>query len=136
MEIECFLLCQSAKNDKGEITLSGLFDTLIVNGLPGALSCGTVFLRVRWFPSDAGKKIFQFAFLDPSGNEVSQKQSFVVEAPPHVSLHGIASHYFTHLENAPIKSLGEHSIRFEIDGVMAKTLPLLLLPGGGEPKMN
>ncbi|MFZ0827905.1 MAG: hypothetical protein WAO02_10830 [Verrucomicrobiia bacterium] len=126
MQIEIFALCQSARFDGTNLSLSGMFDTLGAKTFPATVSC-SVLTKIRFELGEEGEHKLEIflvnAYMRPVlfGGQLSKFEQLVqIQIPNNRS-----SSHFHIWENqeTPIEKAGDYFFELKIDGLTKGRIP-------------
>ena len=133
MQLEAFLLCDSAANHGGMLSILGVFDTLSATSEPIVHRRAAITLRIRFDRSEEGKHTFSLILIDADGRPAGPRtdgEAHIIMPPDCDSL---ASNLTIDLIPLVIPRFGAYRLDLILDGELKAGLPLFVrqvaLPG-------
>lgn len=128
MDIEFFTICHSAMDDRGNLSILGIFDRIHVAKFPIHFPKWNLALRFRYRRTEIGKHKIVINIIDLDGRDL---------VPPlngELDLKAIPQGYDTgtvnlimEMHNIPINSSGRYSIDLSLDGRQERSIPLCVV---------
>jgi len=124
MEIEAFLLCHSAVDREGRLSVLEAFDTLLASEMPVVHPACSVALRLRFEKVEEGNHPVRICIIDRDGKEIGPK--IMGDLSVHVGHHmdSVAINLVTNMQKLLFESYGQYRIDLAIDGQIRASLPL------------
>ena|ERR1700690_1903486 len=129
MQIEIFALCQSAKFDGTNLSISGIFDTIGVKAFPVKMSW-SVPVKIRFELGEEGERKLEIilvnAYMRPAavdGKIARFEQTIQIQMPNNRS----SSHFhiWDH-QGFPIEKAGDYFFELNVDGQTGGRIPLYI----------
>lgn len=130
MQLELMTLCDRVQNQAGRLTLHGLFEALHLPRVPAALPTCGLFVRLRYWPPEAGSHRLSFYFVNADGQPLDTAPALEHVFPPVTERPHAAISIPISLAGLRVPAYGEYSVHFEVDGDELGVLPFFVLPPG------
>ena len=126
MNIEAFLLCDAATDERGKLNVLGAFDTIFSKQMPAIHPACSVALRIRFEKVEEGEHRVRLQIIDLDGKPVSPKLegNITVRVPDNVD--SSAVNLILNIQGQKFENYGKFNIHLAIDGVKESSLPLLV----------
>jgi hypothetical protein len=126
MNVEVFVLCDSANELKGKLSINGVFEGYNSSKFPYICPAFTVAIRLRYTHLEVGKHKLKILILDEDGKEVVSPITcdFSIKMPGNISTG--TGNFLPTLKGILFPKQGEYSVHLEIDGEEKGSLPLYI----------
>jgi hypothetical protein len=126
MNIEAFLLCDAATDERGKLNVLGAFDTIFSKQMPAIHPACTVALRIRFEKVEEGEHRVRLQIIDLDGKPVSPKLegNITVRVPDNVDSSVV--NLILNIQGQKFENYGKFNIQLAIDGAKESSLPLLV----------
>ena len=126
MNIEAFLLCDYATEDRGgKLNVLGAFHTLYASEMPCVHPACAVVGRIRFTRIEEGKHKIRINIIDQDGQSIGPKK---LEGEIMVRLAEDADsavvNFVLHFQRLKLQNYGQYRVDLAIDGRQEATLPL------------
>jgi len=124
MEIEEFLLCDSAVDHEGRLSVSKAFDTLLARKMPVVHPAAAIALHVRFGKAEEGNHPIRICIIDQDGKEIGPKMMGDLSVHVGHNMDSVAVNLVANLQKLLFQRYGQYRIDLAIDGQIKAHLPL------------
>jgi hypothetical protein len=133
MDVEAFLLCDAATEQRGKLNVLGAFDTIFAKKVPTVHPACAVAARLRFSKVEQGEHAVRISVIDEDGKEVVPKLEgkVSVRVGP-ASLGGgdeansAVINLILNFQRLKLPEYGEYRVDFAVDGEQKASLPLFV----------
>jgi hypothetical protein len=126
MKLDLALLADAATVDgSGKLNILGIFDHIAAQEFPARHERMCLVLRFIAAGAEAGTREVQVAVRDPEGDEMARMTGSIGLAPVR-GAEGVKIPQVLHMDGFVFPQPGVYSVEVEIDGAVARRLPLRL----------
>jgi hypothetical protein len=124
MNIEAFLLCDAATDERGKLNVLGAFDTIFSKQMPAIHPACAVALRIRFGKVEEGAHRVRLQIIDLDGKPVSPKLegNITVRVPDNAD--STVANLILNIQGQKFEKYGKFIIDLAIDGTKEASLPL------------
>ncbi len=127
MDIEAFLLCDSATDQFGKLNILGAFDAIAAPKLPVVHPQFSVALRIRFRKSESANHPFRINLVDADGKPVVNRPfdgnvSVEIREPDEFAVVNL----IVNLRDIKFEKFGRYSVDLTMDGKQRGSLPLFV----------
>lgn len=126
MNIEAFLLCNCATNERGKLNVLGAFDTLYAEKLPIIVPAVSIALRIRFSPVEQGTHNARIKVIDEDGRDAGADMTATAEVKMREGQDSSISNLILYIQRFKLEKYGRYRIDLAIDGRQVATLPLFV----------
>jgi hypothetical protein len=126
MDIEAFLLCKCATDERGKLNVLGAFDTVTANKLPIVLPAVSVALRIRFSSIEEGTHQARIKVIDEDGKDAGADVTAKANVRMQQDRDSSVSNLILYLQRFKLEKFGRYRIDLAIDGHQEATLPLFV----------
>lgn len=124
MEIESFLLCDCATDQKGKLTVLGAFDTIWSNKMPALHPACTFVARIRFSKIEQGEHKIRINVIDEDGRAAGPDLKHNLSIKLEEGSHSVVRNLILNIQGMSFEKFGEYRIDLAIDGRQEASLPL------------
>ncbi len=126
MDIEAFLLCKCATNERGKLNVLGAFDTITARKLPVILPAVSVALRIRFSSVEEGTHQARIKVIDEDGRNAGADVTATANVEMQEGKDSSVSNLILYIQRFKLEKYGRYRIDLAIDGHQEATLPLFV----------
>jgi len=126
MDIEAFLLCKCATDERGKLSVLGAFDTITAKKLPIVLPAISVALRIRFSSVEEGEHHARIKVIDEDGRNAGADVTATANVQMPQGQDSSVSNLILYLQRFKLERFGRYRIDLAIDGHQEATLPLFV----------
>jgi hypothetical protein len=127
MNIEAFLLCDCATDQRGKLNVLGAFDTLFFKEVPGVFQACSIAARVRFEKIETGDHEIRLSIIDADGKHIVPPLGGKASVRIGEDTDSVAVNFVLNLRDIKFESFGMHRVDFAIDGQLQKSLPIRVI---------
>jgi hypothetical protein len=124
MNVEAFLLCDCATDQRGKLNILGAFDVLYARQTPVRHPACAVAARVRFSRIEQGEHTIRINVIDEDGNPAGPKLEDTISINVPENENSWTRNIILNIHGLPLNKFGEYRIDFAIDGRQEASLPL------------
>ena len=128
MNIEAFLLCDSAKEKDGRLSVIDTLDTIYSAKTPVIYPGCTVAIRIRFDWGEEGKHSMEINCIDQDGKAIAPKISGDMDVKISRKLLSAAFNFILNFRKMKFDGYGDYRIDLLIDGELVASQPLYVRP--------
>jgi hypothetical protein len=114
MNIESFLLCDAATDQRGKLNVLGAFDNIFAKA------------RIRFSKIEAGDHGVRIFIIDADGNSIGPKLEGNISVRIGDNAPAVAVNLILNIQNLEFKEYGQYQIDLAVDGNVQASLPLTI----------
>jgi len=126
MDVEAFLLCDAATEQRGKLNVLGAFDTVFSREVPVVHPACAVAARVRFSKIEQGEHSVRIGVIDQDGKEVVPKLEGKVSVRVGDEAGSAAINLVLNFQRIKLPDYGEYRIDLIVDGEQKASLPLFV----------
>ena len=126
MEIEAFLLCDAATDQRGKLNVLGAFDSIYARQLPAVHPACAVVARIRFERSESGEHPVKLIIIDEDGNSIGPKLEGNVNVNVGENVESMAVNLILNMHRMKLEKYGRYRIDLTINDLHAAELPFNL----------
>jgi hypothetical protein len=126
MDIEAFLLCKCATDERGKLNVLGAFDTITSSKLPIILPAVSVALRIRFSSIEEGEHHARIKLIDEDGRDAGADVTAKANVQMRQDRDSSVSNLILYLQRLKLEKYGRYRIDLAVDGHQEATLPLFV----------
>lgn len=134
MEVEAFLLCDAATDQRGKLNILGAFDSIYARQLPAIHPQCAVAARIRFDRSESGEHEVKLLIIDEDGNSIGPKLEGKV-AVNVVEVDFMAVNLILYIHRMKLEKYGRYRIDLSINERHVAELPFNLRQVPEQPGM-
>jgi len=126
MDVEAFLLCDAATEQRGKLNVLGAFDTVFAKEIPVVHPACAVAARLRFSKIEQGEHTVRICVIDQDGCEVVPKLDGKVSVRVGDETGSAAINLILNFQRIKLPDYGEYRIDLIVDGEQKASLPLFI----------
>ena len=126
MNIEAFLLCDAATDQRGKLNILGAFDTIWARKLPYIHPACAIALRIRFEISEEGNHPVKILVIDEDGKPAGPNLKGSVNVKVSENRNSMVTNLVLNIHGLKLEKYGQYRIDLTIDNQTIKDLPLTL----------
>ncbi|MEN8128340.1 MAG: hypothetical protein ABFR90_11140 [Planctomycetota bacterium] len=134
MNIESFLLCDAATDQRGKLNLLGAFDNIFAKELPVRHRACSIAARMRFSKVEAGDHSVRIFIIDADGNSIGPKLEGNIAVRIGDNASTAVVNLILNMQNLEFKQYGQYQIDLAVDGNVQASLPLYIRPVPQQPE--
>jgi len=123
MNIEAFLLCDCATDQRGKLNVLGAFDSIYAKKTPIVHPACTVATRIRFDRIEEGEHKVSIAVIDQDGKPIVPKLNGNISVRARPDGGSSVVNLILNLQRLKFENYGEYRIDLAIDGKVEGSLP-------------
>lgn len=128
MNIEAFLLCDAATDQRGKLNVLGAFDSIFAKETPTRQRGCSIAARIRFSKIEAGDHTVKIFIIDADGASIGPKLEGNISVRIGDNASAAAVNLILNMQNLEFKQYGQYQIDLAIDGSVQASLPLHIRP--------
>jgi len=124
MNIEAFLLCDCATDQRGKLNVLGAFDTLFFKEVPGVFQACSIAARVRFEKIETGDHEIRLSIIDTDGKHVVPPLGGKASVRIGEDSDSVVVNFVFNMRDIKFEKFGMHRVDFAMDGQLQKSLPI------------
>jgi len=128
MNIESFLLCDAATDQRGKLNVLGAFDNLFAKETPVRHRACSIAARIRFSKIESGDHAVRIFIIDADGNSIGPKLEGNIAVRIGDNTPAVAVNLILNVQNLEFKQYGQYQIDLAVDGTVRASLPLAIRP--------
>jgi len=124
MNIEAFLLCDAATDERGKLNVLGAFDTIFSKQMPAIHPACAVALRIRFEKVEEGEHGVRLQIIDLDGKPISPKLEGNINVRVPDNVDSSAVNLILNIQGQKFEKFGKFNIYLAIDSTKEASLPL------------
>ncbi len=128
MNVESFLLCDAATDQRGKLNVLGAFDNLFAKEVPVRHRACSIAARIRFSKIEAGDHTVRIFIIDADGNSIGPKLEGKISVRIGDNTPAVAVNLILNVQNLEFKEYGQYQIDLAVDGTVQASLPLAIHP--------
>ena len=128
MNIESFLLCDAATDQRGKLNVLGAFDNLFAKELPVRHRACSIATRIRFSKIEAGEHTVRIFIIDADGNSIGPKLEGKIAVRIGENTSTAVVNLILNIQNLEFAQYGQYQIDLAVDGNIQASLPLYIRP--------
>jgi hypothetical protein len=124
MNVEAFLLCDCATDQRGKLNILGAFDTLFFKELPGVFRACSIAARVRFDRIESGEHKIRLCIIDADGKRIVPPLEGKLNIGIGPDADSVAANFILGMRDLKFERFGLYRIDLAIDGQLQKSLPI------------
>ncbi len=126
MDVEAFLLCDAATEQRGKLNVLGAFDTVFAKEIPVVHPACAVAARLRFSKIEQGEHAVRICVIDQDGKEVVPKLDGKVSVRVGDEAGSAAINLILNFQRIKLPDYGEYRIDLIVDSEQKASLPLFI----------
>ena len=123
MNIEAFLLCDCATDQRGKLNVLGAFDSIYARKIPTVHPACTVATRIRFERIEEGDHKVSIAVIDQDGKAIVPRLNGNISVRARPDGGSSVVNLILNLQRLKFENYGEYRIDLAIDGKVEASLP-------------
>ena len=123
MNIEAFLLCDCATDQRGKLNVLGAFDSIYAKKTPIVHPACTVATRIRFDRIEEGEHKVSIAVIDEDGKPIVPRLNANISVKARPDAGSTVVNLILNLQRLKFENYGEYRIDLAIDGKVEGSLP-------------
>jgi hypothetical protein len=128
MNIESFLLCDAATDQRGKLNVLGAFDNIFAKEFPVRHRACSIAARIRFSKVEAGDHAVRIFIIDADGNSIGPKLEGNIAVRIGDNVSTAVVNLILNIQNLEFKQHGQYQIDLAVDGNVQASLPLYIRP--------
>ena len=128
MNIESFLLCDAATDQRGKLNVLGAFDNLFAKETPVRHRACSIAARIRFSKIEGGDHAVRIFIIDADGNSIGPKLEGNIAVRIGDNTPAAVVNLILNVQNLEFKEYGQYQIDLAVDGTVQASLPLAIHP--------
>jgi hypothetical protein len=128
MDIEAFLICDSATDQFGKLNVLGAFDAIAAQAVPVIHPQFSVALRIRFKKSESANHPFRINLINEDGKPVMRPLDGNVNVQIREAEEFAVINVIVNLRDTRFETFGRYSVDLTMDGKPRGSLPLFVKP--------
>ena len=124
MNIEAFLLCDAATDQRGKLNVLGAFDNIFVKQIPMQYPACAVAARIRFEKVEEGDHSIRIYIIDEDGASIGPKLNGGISVKVPDNAGTAVANLILNMHGLEFKKLGNHRIDLAVDGNIQASVPL------------
>jgi hypothetical protein len=124
MDIEAFLLCDAATDQRGKLNVLGAFDTIWTKKVPAIHPACAVVARIRFEKIEDGSHSIKIQIIDQDGRDIGPKLEGNISVKTAPNLDSSVANLILNIQRLEFKQYEQYRIDLAIDGDIEASLPL------------
>lgn len=126
MEVEAFLLCDAATDQRGKLNVLGAFDSVYAKQLPVVHPQCAIAARIRFDRSESGEHPVKLQIIDEDGNAIGPKLEGQVGVRANDEVDFVAVNLILNIHRMKLESFGRYRIDLYVNEDHIAGLPFNL----------
>ncbi len=126
MDVEAFLLCDAATDQRGKLNVLGAFDIVFAKQVPTVHPACAVAVRIRFSKIEQGEHAVRISIIDQDGKEVVPKLDGKVSVRVGDEVGSAVVNLVLNFQRLKLPEYGEYRIDLAVDGRQEASLPLFV----------
>jgi hypothetical protein len=126
MDVEAFLLCDAATEQRGKLNVLGAFDTIFAKKVPAVHPACAVAARLRFSKVEQGEHAVRICVIDQDGKEVVPKLDGKVSVRVGDEVGSAVINLILNFQRLKLPEYGEYRVDLAVDGEQKASLPLFV----------
>ena len=123
MNIEAFLLCDCATDQRGKLNVLGAFDSIYAKKTPIVHPACTVATRIRFERIEEGEHNVSINVIDEDGRAIVPRLDGIISVRAREDVGSSVVNLILNLQRLKFENYGEYRIDLAIDGKVEGSLP-------------
>ena len=123
MNIEAFLLCDCATDQRGKLKVLGAFDSIYARKMPTVHPACTVAARIRFEKIEQGEHKVRIDVIDQDGRPIVPRLNGNISVRARDDVGSSVVNLILNLQRSKFENYGEYRIDLAIDGKVEGSLP-------------
>jgi hypothetical protein len=133
MNVEAFLLCDAATDQRGKLNVLGAFDNIFAQKMPLHYPACALAARLRFDKAEEGEHTISIHIMDQEGTSIGPKLNGKISVRvPDPSGTSVAN-LILNIQRLEFKNYGKYWIDLDVDGTILASLPLGVNPAPPRP---
>ena len=124
MNVEAFLLCDCATDQRGKLNILGAFDTVFTRKMPAVHPACAVAVRLRFSKIEEGQHKIKINMIDEDGNPAGPVIEDTISIKVPENENSWVHNLILNIHGLQLNKFGEYRIDFAVDGRQEASLPL------------
>ena len=133
MNIEAFLLCDCATDQRGKLNVLGAFDSIYSRQMPTVHPTCTVAARIRFEKIEQGEHKVRISVIDQDGKAIVPRLDGNISVQVREDVGSSVVNLILNLQRLKFENYGEYRIDLAIDGKVEGSLPFNVREMPGRP---
>ena len=126
MDVEAFLLCDAATEQRGKLNVLGAFDTVFAKEIPVVHPACAVAARLRFSKIEQGEHAVRICIIDQDGCEVVPKLDGKISGQVKDKAGAAVVNLILNFQRLKLPEYGEYRVDLAVDGEQKASLPLFV----------
>lgn len=123
MNIEAFLLCDCATDNRGKLNVLGAFDSIYVKQVPAVHPACTIAARIRFSKIEQGQHQIKINVIDQDGRDIVPRLEDKISVKVADNVDSSVVNLILNLQRLKLDDFGEYRIDLAIDNRLEGSLP-------------
>ena len=123
MNIEAFLLCDAATDQRGKLNVLGAFDNIFSRTLPVMYPACAIVTRIRFEKIEAGEHSVRINIIDADGRAIGPKLEGNINVKLREDMDSSVANLILNLHRLKFETFGKYRVDLAIDGQLIADLP-------------
>jgi hypothetical protein len=123
MNIEAFLLCDAATDQRGKLNILGAFDSIFARQMPTVHPVCAIAARIRFEKIETGDHPFRIQIIDEDGKQIVPRLEGNISVRVRDEANSVIVNLTLNLQRLKLEKYGQYRIDLAIDGQMTGSLP-------------
>ena len=124
MNIEAFLLCDAATDQRGKLNVLGAFDNIYFQKVPAQYPACAVTARIRFEKVEEGEHPIRLHIIDEDGTSIGPKLEGNISVKVQEHTGTAVVNMILNMHGLEFKKFGQYRIDLAVDGNIRASLPL------------
>ncbi len=124
MNIEAFLLCDAATDQRGKLNVLGAFDSIYAKETPVTLRACTIATRIRFDKIEDGDHPVKIHIIDQDGKNIGPKPEGNISVKTGPGSDSAVANLILNIQGLKFEQYGVYRVDLAIDGNIKASLPL------------
>lgn len=124
MNIEAFLLCDAATDQRGKLNVLGAFDHVMFREMPNRFPAIAIVTRIRFEKIEEGEHMVKIFIIDADGNPVGPKPEGKVNVRMAGEARSSVANLILNIQGLEFARFGSYQVDLVVDGNVCASLPL------------
>lgn len=124
MNVEAFLLCDCATDQRGKLNVLGAFDTIFFKEAPGGIRACSIAARIRFEKIESGEHDIRLSIIDADGNHIAPPLEGKIKVGIGHDADSVAVNFILGMRDLKFERFGTYRVDLAINGQLQKSLPI------------
>ena len=131
MNIEAFLLCDAATDQRGKLNILGAFDNIFAKKMPTMHPACAIAARIRFEKIEEGSHTIRIHIIDEDGKPIGPKLQGNMNVSIGDDVDSRTANIVLNIQRLKFEKYGQYRIDLAIDNQIKASLPIHVLPLSG-----